>query len=126
MTRDDLMPVRLALAPPDSMDEAIERVSNLCEGTMLGLVGAMFDDATQLRTALRECKIKGDFEMLCDNGAVKTWRGFFFDPGGNSFEIIANEWSTRACQVINVRFSTASMDTDEVAVKRVHKTLKGE
>jgi len=126
MTRDDLMPIRTALAPPDSLDEAVERVSNCCGGTMLGLVGAMFLDADQLRTSLRECKIKGDFEMLCDNGAVKTWRGFFFDPGGNSFELIVNEWSLHLCQVMNVRFSTASMDTDEAAVKRVHRTLKGE
>ena len=53
-------------------------------------------------------------------------RGFFFDPGGNSFELIANSWSEHLCQVMNVRFATAAMDTDPEAVKRVHKTLKGE
>jgi len=126
MTRDDLMPIRKSLAPPDTQDEAVERVSECCEGTMLGLVGSMFLDIEQLRKSLRECKIKGDFEEICDSGAVKTWRGFFFDPGGNSFEIIANAWSEHLCQVMNVRFATAAMDTDPEAVKRVHKTMKGE
>ena len=126
MTKDDLMPIRKALAPPDSLQEAVERVAETCEGTMVGLIGSMFRDVDQLRTALRDCKIKGDFEPLCENGSVTTWRGFFFDPGGNSFELIANSWSEHLCQVMNVRFATAAMDTDPEAVKRVHKTLKGE
>lgn len=126
MTRDDLMPVRAIMAPPETFDEAVSRVSNLCDNSMLALVGAMFIDIDQLQRAFRECKIKGEFEVLCDSGPVKTYRGEFVDPAGNTFEVLANAWSELSCQVINVRFAQASMDTDPKAVKLVHQTLKGE
>jgi hypothetical protein len=137
MTRDDLMPMRRFMAPPATLDEAIERVAEACEVTMIGLVGCMFLDVGQLQKALKECKLKaegkskpyphnGEFQLICDSGPVKTWRGFFFDPGGNSFEIIANSWSDHLCQVVNVRFSAAALDTDQEAVKNIHKTMRGE
>jgi len=124
MTRDDLMPVRMFLAPPDDIEEAVERVSEMADGrSMLGLTGAVFQDIDQLKSALRECKVKGDFEGLCDSGPVQTWRGFFFDPQGNSFEILVNSWSQKLCQVINVRFATADISADVATVKTIHKVL---
>lgn len=124
MTRDDLMPVRTVLAPPDDLEEAVERVSNLADGrSMLGLVGATFADIDQLTKSLKECKVKGDFELLCDSGPVQTWRGAFFDHHGNSFEILANSWSKRLCQVINVRFATADVSADVATVRTIRKVL---
>jgi len=126
MIRDDLMPVRAVLAPPDTFDEAVARVSNLAEGSLLGLVGTTYIDVDQLKRALEECKIKGEFELLCDSGPIQTWRGSFTDPVGNKFEIIANSWSELSCQIVNVRFAEAAMDSDMDAVKLIHRTLKKE
>lgn len=124
MIRDDLMPARAVLAPPDTFDEAVSRVSNMASGSMLGLVGTTYIDVDQLTRALRECKINGAFELLCDSGPVQTWRGTFTDPSGNKFEMLANSWSELCCQVINVRFAEAAMDSDIDAVKLIHETLK--
>lgn len=125
MTRDDLMPLRARLAPPDTLDEAVERVSEVCSGTMLGLVGCVFLDISQLEKALWECKVKVDFQLVCDSGPVQTWRGEAIDPSGNTFELWTTASSERFMEVNNVRFATASLDTDIDAVKLVHETLKG-
>ena len=125
MTRVDLMPLLARLAPPDTLDEAVERVSEVCSGTMLGLVGCVFLDIHQLEKALWECKVKVDFQLICDSGPVQTWRGEASDPSGNMFEMWATASSERFLQVNNVRFATASLDTDIDAVKLVHETLKG-
>lgn len=126
MTRDDLMPARAVIAPPDTYDEAVSRVSNLASGSLLGLVGTTYIDVNQLTRALHECKVNGELELLCDSGPVQTWRGIMTDPSGNKFEFIVNSWSEHCCQVMNVRFAEASMDTDIKAVKLIHKTLIGE
>jgi len=126
MIRDDLMPLRARLAPPDTLDEAAERVSEVCSGTMLGLVGCVFLDISQLEKALQECKVKVHFQLICDSGPVQTWRGEASDPSGNTFEIWATASSARFLEVNNVRFAAASLDTDIDAVKLVHDTLKGE
>jgi hypothetical protein len=99
MTRVDLVPLLARLAPPDTLDEAVERVSEVCSGTMLGLVGCVFLDIHQLEKALWECKVKVEFQLICDSGPVQTWRGEASDPSGNMFEMWATASSERFLQV---------------------------
>jgi hypothetical protein len=123
MTRDDLMPLRARLAPPDTLDEAAERVSEVCSVAMLGLVGCVFIDVPQLEKALWECGVKVKFQLICDSGPVQTWRGEAIDRKGNTFEMWATASSARFLEVNNVRFATAALDPADIdEVKLIHDT----
>lgn len=110
MTRDDYMPMTAFLSPPDSLEEAEQRIERLSETSLTGLIGAVFLGMDQLRKALWEFGWRMKPTAICDGGRVKTWKATLDNAEGTAYLMILNEVGMSHCQVVNCKLAKAGSD----------------
>ena len=72
MIRDNVHPLTALMAPPESQEDAVARVSELGSHSLMGLAGAVFRDSSQIRKALSECGYHAKPKLVLDSGRIKT------------------------------------------------------
>ena len=124
MTKDDFLPNTAHMAPPDSNDEADQRVAKFIEANPCGLVGCVFLDVEQLRRALWSQGWAMTPKVICDGGRVKTYKAPIENKDKSQYTLILNEVGLSHCEVINCRLVSAGEDVDPADLKAFNDAME--
>ncbi len=111
MTLDEIFKTIHFTSIPASDDEAIDRISTLCDISLHGLYKCLFKDMEQIRRCMFELKYITSFKaIMFSNGKeynpeitqIITYRGEFKSMDGTIYEFLSNQ-TPNGCEIINIR-----------------------
>lgn len=113
MIKDDFFPETKTVAPPEGLDEAVERISNVDILTKLAFT--VFRSVEEFRMAMSECGYNMDIKPILISGRIKTYTAMALARDGAKWKILLNEVGGNWMQVINVAITGkgASMTDEE-------------
>ncbi len=111
MTLDEIFKTLHFTSIPATDDEAIERISTLCDISLHGLYKCLFKDIPQLQRCFFELKYHASFKPIMFSSGkeytreltqIVTSKGELRSIDGTTYEMIVNE-TPNGCEVINVK-----------------------
>jgi hypothetical protein len=109
MIKDEILPASVVMYPPESDQEALERVSQYAGICLAGLTDLVFADVDQLKRALAELNWKtGKTDVLADIGRKKI---LYLRPVNDSIRYeMWIEDTPRQCRVIIAQIDRVPKD----------------
>jgi hypothetical protein len=131
MIRDNVQLLTALMAPPETHDAAMSRVSELGSNSLMGLAGAVFRDADQLRKALGECGYHAKPKVIMDSGRIKTIEllveGYAGMQGeGWEYKMIVTEVAGQWARVDNCKLTKFGPGADPERVAELKELMRDE
>jgi len=129
MIRDNVHLLTAMMAPPETLEEAVSRVAELGSHSLMGLAGAVFRSADQLRQALGECGYHAKPKVVLDSGRIRTVElqveGYASMAGeGWEYRMIATEVAGQWARVDNCRLTKFGPGADPKLVATLKELMK--
>lgn len=117
MIKDDIYKMLKYKTPPDTDDEAIERVSEAASSSFLGLIGCVFLDLAQFQRAMSHHQWNLRARPLMKSGRVRTYKATSIGPDGTAYDFIINELGNWHCEIINCKLAApgANIEPEDLA-----------
>lgn len=103
MVTDNLMALMSLEAPPNSDEQAAERISEFGSETMTNLIGLRFHDFRQFQRACASIRHSATGKKILDNGYVRTYKIELQSSSGTFYRIFGTEIGDHMFRIDNVK-----------------------